>query len=435
MKVNYPYCISIDWLTLFMTSTRDLSGYLNKKTEYREGKDGQTWYVKLVPAEYGTRVFANRVSVEVTKGKRLTIIGTLLFKPKSSIIRQDACQFTFKNCELYTSSWLADISLLQEVLGLKYESVTRIDLAYDCNKFKNGRTPRTLIKQYLDTRILKIGNNSPVVHYHSFGYFVARPKGEKDQFSLRPVKQQEVNLSEKEVNAITWGTHASGVQVQLYNKSLELKDNFKKWIYDSWVTAGLDTANVWRTEVRIQDKGKDLLRFEDGTIFQLGLSDVMDQDSIERLFYTYALKYMRFVVRDYHAKKQHMKPVDLFCIHLTPIAKPKIQRVATSATRTVKVVANYIELLSYCVEQGLILKEYPAQYVEQLRHIENDIRANFSLAAATNDRDLLKQKQYAALIKRLANEHTFNKLATLFNSQNFCAHSEIVEPPTAKRPE
>lgn len=420
MKVNYNYCISIDWLTLYLEAKKPLIDLCNKKISYCELSSKQEYIYELKTASYGTKIFNYRADLWVQKGNQLFQIGTLMFSPRSSILPCYAAHFKFYNAELYTSSWMWDISFLQEVLGLYYKSISRIDLAYDFNRFFKGLLPNSLINNYLRGTILKIGNNSPTVYYKSFGYTINRPAGERDQFELKPVKQQQVEFRDKEVNAISWGTHASDVQTQLYNKSLELRHNYKRWIYEAWERVGLDPSKTWRVEIRIQGSGKDLLRFDDGTMFGLGLSDIMDQDNIERLYMTYALKYFRFVKRDYHAKKQHMQPVILFCSHLEPLAKPKFNRITVSHNRTIKIVSNMLQLLIYYIEHDIIKPTDPSLTTQYLKDIDFEIRRNFTSNEFLDRKSIaVLQMQYKDLLSRINNKEIYNSLATLFNREAF----------------
>lgn len=333
MKIYYPYLCSIDWLQVYC---------------YSCGPIESGGSITIKSKDYGTKIFSRAAEVYYSDDEKPLLLGNITWAPRSSAINFRSVCLKLHNSILYSSRWYELLMLAINELHLEYRGITRLDLAYDCNKLKNGLLPLSLINNYLAKKILKIGNNSPVVSYKSLGYIIG--------LSLdKATKQQAVSLKESVINAVTFGQKTSGIQVQIYDKSLELKTHFKSWIVEEWERVGLDKSKVWRFEMRIQGKGKDLLQMETGEIFQLGLNDIVNQDKIDRLFLSYAYNYFRFVKRDYHVKKQQMKAIDLFCFKNgeTQI-KHKIIETQSVGSRSIQMAINALVRVEKLVNNNVL---------------------------------------------------------------------------------
>lgn len=333
-KVNFPAVFGVDWLQLFGHLHKDPATLVPSRS------------VKVLVADYPTPQFLSKVSIDLVKDNKLVHFAEVLFKPRHSFLPSEACQLRVLNQALYTSSWFEDLRMVSRFLGFEFFSISRIDVYCDCCRYWGGRRPAKLVLDYVQQRLLKIGINRGSASFQSYGYSVA--KCNAPSMNL-PIKAPDIN-------AVTWGSKGY-IQTQIYNKSLELRQvKFKPWIYDSWQRAGLVGDDVWRSEIRIQKQGKSIQLLDSGDMFALGVSDVADQQRIKDLFLAYADKHLRFVVRDYHAKKQQMKPIKLFseAPEDERSIKPKINRSEITTNRTTKSVQAYLSTIEEWIDNGNI---------------------------------------------------------------------------------
>lgn len=357
MKVNYPYLISVDWLQV----------YCHQSTPLPEEKcvlGGFEWRPLHKPTRHYEYIGKVHFIGEDGKSNDFVPFCEILYQPRSKVLNPASVHLKIENAALYTSSWFGQLMQVLAVLGLKYVSTTRIDLCYDCNKLRNGTKPDTILRAYLKQEVLKIGVNKCSAQFASMGYALAigSSKVPKD-FKVRA----------PEVTGITWGSITSGRQHTIYDKTRELHEvKWKQHIYDAWLAAGIDPANVWRFEVRLSGKGKDYELLPSGTFFALGLGDLADQIRIEECFFAQAARCFRFVRRDYHVKKQQMEPAFSFCQNLENeiLIKPKIQRPQGLGTRTLTTLSNYLEVLQAMCEARAFGKSC-AHYFDACKTVES----------------------------------------------------------------
>ena len=81
--------------------------------------------------------------------------ATILTNPVSKIIDRRGCLVKLSNRELYQPDFSYRFVNFLASYGLKYKSISRLDLCYDCNRFVNGLSPRRLINSFLSGRYLK----------------------------------------------------------------------------------------------------------------------------------------------------------------------------------------------------------------------------------------------------------------------------------------
>ena len=354
MLTLMAFTINIDWLQVYchvtqLTSFGDLGAYHIKQLDY------------------STNVYNRVYSVTKLIGSTYLPIAIITAYPKSRALNQNSCHIKLDNQILYTQDVFNELKSLIQTYHLDYQSISRIDIAYDCNRYANRWTPLRLLQDYVAGKVLKIGNNSPVVNYKSMGYLIGN-QTKTDNIDLKRTKPR--------INAITWGSHSSGVQLQIYDKSYELRtQHYKQWIVDAWTRAGLDVDNVWRTELRIQGGGKSLLNIFSGTLYEVGIDHIIDDDAISTLFFDYAHKYCRFVLTDYHVHKQQMKKIQQFNQSET-VDRPKYKRYCRVGTRTVKVVANWINRLADDISHArlsldTVIRDNVAYALETLSSVYN----------------------------------------------------------------
>lgn len=325
-RKHEPYVISVDWLELYCHIKNPL-----EIGEFQVGK------FKVEVISKHTRFYSKYASVSVPTGAGAFIeYAEVLFEPNSTILDPRSAHIRVLNEQLYTSTWFKTLSEVLKALNLEYRSVKRVDLAYDCNKFAKGTDPQNLLKGYFLQKILKIGTNRCTMQIANMGYNLETvgEEWERPRTLPRPA-----------VTGVSWGSMATGKQHVIYNKSLEMREvKFKPWIVERWNQHGLDPDNVWRAEIRICNRGKEMMFNDPEHLFSLGISEIADQDRIEELFLAYANQLYRFVKNSGKVKKQRMEPIQLFeIVPATEISiAPRTHRVKQALGRTVKVVKNVL---------------------------------------------------------------------------------------------
>lgn len=321
-----PYVISVDWLELYC--------HINTTLEIGEHIVGN---FKLEVANKHTRFYSKLAIVSIpTSAGSYVEFAEILLEPNSKVLDPRSAHIRVLNEQLYTCAWFTNLSQVLKTLGLQYRSVKRVDLAYDCNKFAKGTDPQNLLKGYFLQKILKIGTNRCTMQIANMGYNL-ETVGEEWE---RPR-----NLPRPAVTGVTWGSMATGKQHVIYNKSLEMREvKFKPWIVERWLQHGLDPEKVWRAEIRICNRGKEMMFGDPEHLFSLGMSEIADQDRIEELFLSYANQLYRFVKNDGRVRKQRMESIKLF--EISPATEisiaPRTHRVKQALGRTVKVVKNVL---------------------------------------------------------------------------------------------
>lgn len=337
-RKHEPYVISIDWLEIYC----HISNALEVGT-FSVGK------FKVDVINKHTRFYSKHATISVPTGAGSFVeYAEVLFEPNSTVLDPRSAHIRVLNEQLYTSTWFTTLSEVLKALGLEYRSVKRVDLAYDCNKFAKGTDPQNLLKGYFLQKILKIGTNRCTMQIANMGYNLETvgEEWERPRTLPRPA-----------VTGVTWGSMATGKQHVIYNKSLEMREvKFKPWIVERWNQHGLDPENVWRAEIRIANRGKEMMFGDPEHLFSLGMSEIADQDRIEELFLAYANQLYRFVKNSGRVKKQRMEPIQLFeIVPATEISiAPRTHRVKQALGRTVKVVKNVLCTWYAWVKEKLI---------------------------------------------------------------------------------
>lgn len=319
-----PYVISVDWLQIYghMTAPVDLGTH-------------EVGAFKLDVVNKHTRFYSKYADVSILlKNGHYVPFAELLFCPNSSVLDQRSCHVRIINEQLYTSNWFENLSSLLNALAISFRGITRCDLCYDCNLFLNNLKPEQLVYSYITQEYLKIGINKCSAQIANMGY--AYEEGSEEVEAPEAIRRPAIT-------GITWGSMSTGKQHTIYNKSLEMREQkYKPWIVDRWLQHGLDPEHVWRCEIRIAGRGKELMFQSPENLFQMGLSEVADQDRIEEAFLAYARQLFRFVHNNGTVVKQRMMPVELFvCRPSTEITiAPRTHRIKQALGRTVKVVRN-----------------------------------------------------------------------------------------------
>lgn len=330
-----PYCLSIDWLQLYCHRT---AGF--KPDEIND------WGFTLAAVDHGTKVWKQIHELISPEGQK---IGEVCWEPHSSKFSPLAANFKVENSILYEPNGLDKVFEALTFAGLEYKGITRIDVCYDCNEFYAGLSPQNLITRFMDQDYWKVGQ------YEYFPFLSAKNKFEQVKGGalqsrggkLVQYRGKTYKILPHECNSITWGKRSSDIQVQLYNKSKELKEvKMKDYIMKTWELNGLDIKkDVWRLEIRLSNSGKDFISVEDNAPFRLHVQDIILQEQLEMLFTSLAYKHFRWYKFDGHLKLQNNRPLRVLCLCNRPCYRPKRRVTRPDKTKGLATAVNQITKL------------------------------------------------------------------------------------------
>lgn len=338
------YCISVDWLQIY--GTRNLCPVpetlyaLDRKYDVK---------AREVPTSIWTEVY----DIE-HRGRE---VATLYRCPRSSALDKYGCTLKLANRVLYCKKFVGILYQLLDLLDVRYQGITRLDLAYDCNTLYGGRSVSEFLMDFF--------SHQPFCEGH-----IVRKGSRKVQ-----VIGSRSNLGVTRISGMRWGSPQSDVGAYCYNKSLELLEvKDKPWIRDAWTENGLvnrwnkaqfddipeskrkklvtlgDSEDfvqvpVWRFEISIKGHAKDLLDINTGELFKLNLDYLSSQAKIENLFYTYAARVFDFRISTGQTQIKNYKPLQLF-ERVTEVTQKPIQlNMFADTGRTEKIVVNKLEQL------------------------------------------------------------------------------------------
>lgn len=252
---------------------------------------------------------------------------------------KESCQIKVANSRLYFYGWADELQALMAALRWQFVMVNRIDICADFNYFANGRLPLSFVQDYL---------SKPRASRPSFirrGSNKFRAFGEKPRGALL-------------YETLSWGTRESAVQVNLYNKSIELESHDKPWIRQKWDAAGLqhgkDEAGkshyVWRVEFSVNPSNVSWKSSEpaDIQVREMSLDDVRAQGQCDITFSAMLPRYFQFYYlsqSDIKAKKRvrDLVPIVLFTDVDRVSVKPAIVRYFRKSNRTDKLAWRKLE--------------------------------------------------------------------------------------------
>ena len=361
-----PYVVSLDWLSLRCSKT----------LWFKTDGTNAAGYTLVDEMKHGSRNWRQIRTVYDQEG---TQIATLTFDPCNCHVDPDMVVVKAENSLLYEEDGIDRFLAAITGLGLQMKAIARVDLACDFNEFFNGLLPQSFFNKLWNREFIKVGLNK-AYGVIDFGYHasVNERSGELEVFNRIPdflrsngqVKSEELYIEERnkdiegsglqpltkedlrqlqrltgtaQISALTWGRTGRAIQVQIYNKTKELREvKMKKWIVDTWKAAGLDLSrDVWRVECRIQLQGKQLVNCETGEKVELSTADLLTPEQVHELFKVYAEKYFCFYHNDGHIKIQNAPRVQLFSWCEPPVARPK-RTSKGSPTKYIQGLANKI---------------------------------------------------------------------------------------------
>lgn len=262
--------ISCDWLSLYCHVN-----FITSNSMYQ-----------FIKHEQGTRQFKELYNVyDLVDGE---LYATVQAKPYSRIIPANAAIVKISNRYLYKQNWNTQIMYFLNLCHFIPQSISRIDICCDFNKFDNNLGVNSFIQGFMRSRYLKNGRATYQI------------QGEQK--------------AEHEVSYLRFGQHDSEVSVYLYNKSKEMREVVNKpYITELWKKNGLDTTkDVWRLEISLKTTQTRFIIQKTGETFRLDLDFIKTHGILENIFDCVALKYFEFKHNNLTKNKSRMKTVVFF---------------------------------------------------------------------------------------------------------------------------
>lgn len=315
---HYPYCISVDWFEVCCYGAPINQGdHVVKGIKYQ-----------VVDEQKSTRVFK--------KLYKITHRGLDYFyvqqEPISSALKRGLTLVKIANRVLYSEKYVSLLLDFLKYFHLQYKGVSRLDIAYDCNYFYNGRSPKKFLHDY-----------------------ICKPLEEKGGIYLANVKKH-VAFFEKSISSnakysyVKFGMGTGGRSAYMYDKSIELREvKDKPWIRKMWADNGLiddEKTHVWRSEISIKAQGKQLLNLDTGELFALHPTFLDTYEKICKLFHFYASKAFDFRINEGQKNRRNFPPLRLFDTTINLTCVPKKISVAADTGRSEKVCRNTLERVS-----------------------------------------------------------------------------------------
>lgn len=397
-KARRPYALNMDWLQLYCW-----------RTDFFVPNTTSAWGYTTEKLDYGSKYWKEIYNVYDPDG---VLIGQLTCNPHKKEVNKATAMLKIENSLLYEADCMDRVFSAIQGLGLKYKGISRIDLAYDCNELYNGLSISNLVWRYLDPdgNYIKLGQNKCLLYadmrYHarakkSEGVELwskdPRPTKAEQEAEARHMQEQReacrqaglpeptsepahlVNNKKFHVSSITWGMRSAAVQVQIYDKSAELRERrMKHHIVKSWKDAGLDiTRPVYRIEIRITSRGKVLLNLETGKYYILSVNEILCQQQLEQLFFDYAEKYLCFYIKDKDrdVRKSRYRRLRILSLNNQYVSRPKAQAFSKDYSRSALIALH--ELNRLIVENQRAGNEITATLKAARQYMEDvhDLRA------------------------------------------------------------
>ena len=244
------------------------------------------------------------------------IFAHVFYDPRHPSVSRTAAQVKLDNSALYNTHWPTILHAMLRACSMRFVRVVRVDVCADFEYFANGRLPLRFCQDYL---------SKPT---HARPTFVRKSS---NKLACRVTKKYDKLLWE----TLSWGSRDSAVQVNLYNKTLELQTKHDKpWIRAKWREYGLpdDITSgtkryVWRVEFSLNPSAKFITakpkrgeKDSDGwfrRLREIQQSDVDSQRALDSMFAALLPDYFQFYylypddVRAHRSVKD-LTPVVLF---------------------------------------------------------------------------------------------------------------------------
>lgn len=280
-----PRCINIDWLECYCLESqpRTVVYFAARGFEVSIRAYGTRFYQEMFTLYQDGEAF---IEVRRSPSSVGSAAAARYFDPRSCHIR--LCNRT---CYAYDAATIMQRFLDEH--GFIFQSISRIDLCLDFERFDSGDDPFKFLTRYLKGRYAKVNQCTIAVHG-------------KDEWDGR------------NYNSVSWGSKKSPVFTRFYDKTLELKEGKDKpYIRQAWASCGLVDdfiqltkkgadgviykPRIWRLEFAIQSSVKNWVCFD---VDEMGnathrskrneLSVYANRDLLEPMFASLVAHYFHF---------------------------------------------------------------------------------------------------------------------------------------------
>ena len=314
---------------------------------------------------------------------------------------RDSCLLKVANNRLYYTGWAEEVRAILKTLQWRFHHIARVDVCCDFNFFANGRLPLSFVQDYL-----------------------AKPRASRPSFVRRGSNKfrafGEKSIGNLLYETLSWGTRESAVQVNLYNKSIELKHTNKPWIRDRWESVGLldgkqpngKVSYVWRVEFSLNPCAIAWKNTADvdKVVREVSLEDVATQGQLSQTFASLLPRYFQFYYlspSDVRAKKRvrDLTPVVLFTDVDNANYTPTTMRYFRKSTRADR--NTFKRLCTYADEK--VLNDEATPHWE---YVINDLAIRMRLKRPNLGEDLLSrwlQANFSPVCKDIKETQTMQR--------------------------
>lgn len=281
---------------------------------------------QLQKKEYGTRMFKEVHEVSYN-GEPFAVIAAF---PRLTHMDALSAQIKVLNNWLTVDSCYDLIQQMNNELGFRFKSLSRVDLAVDFKRFKGGKSVEKFISQFDAGLVRKLGKGN-VSNY--------------SKYSARGIRHE----------TLKFGSETSRISYKLYNKSKEMDAvKMKPYIIDYWKLNGIENSgihlngqkqgqDVWRLEFSVKSRNEEVFDMNTGEIMPFQLLNYFDVSVRENYLQALLDKYWQFVKKPKKrvSKYSRLSRIEFFTFNPTAYYFQKGD-VTKDVTRSEKILANYI---------------------------------------------------------------------------------------------
>ena len=249
MNGNTKQALFLDWLTIYGIRLEPIQLADRYKAD---GDPKSSMYFKRVQ------------KVMLLLDGRWQALGVLCEEPSTPKMNVNTISFKFANHILYRSDYYDIIIDTLRDFHISCPHIARIDVAVDFLQLACGLSGLQLAQQLADGRAIRKGSRKMSVHGKS---------------PYRILDDGVLVRAGGGIESVTFGTHASVCQFQLYNKTEELRQSSmggycpKEYIRSCWKQAGVYSpdADTWRLELRLSSKAHSIVNLQTGQLEPIGI--------------------------------------------------------------------------------------------------------------------------------------------------------------------
>jgi hypothetical protein len=256
-------------------------------------------------------------------------------------------------------------SLLAQYLGRPdfFEQTSEIHLCVDVVGFDFSRLCLAGGQLPFVSRVTRIKDRPtpPVEEEQECGLTPEEIKDLKDKIDQEEERfcQASLTTTHRRVSTIDFGSHASPISCQIYNKSLEIRQHKKEWFEPIWISYGWDgKSTVWRIE----------FRFKRAFLRTFQMSEAFSTLACIPALWKYATcEWLRFI-----------DPDQVTTVNVSRLPTHPVWEVVQQAYDNVDTLAPRDPEGEKALRLELLLEEKPAQVLRQavlFSHTEEEFRA------------------------------------------------------------